>query len=29
MIADDCYREFSEAANKIFAKDKNIDEIKA
>lgn len=29
MIADDCFREFSESANRIFSKDKNIEEIKA
>ena len=28
MISDDCLREFSEAASRIFAKDKNIEEIK-
>jgi len=28
MLADDCLRDFSDAANRVFAKDKKMDQIK-
>ena len=28
MLADDCLRDFSDSANKVFAKDKKMDQIK-